>query len=68
MNIKVSNNYRGNIEVDKIYDEGYTTKGDGHGYGLALVKKIVNSNSMFENMTEITKDLFSQILMIKYKN
>lgn len=68
LNIKVSNNYKNKIEVDRIFDEGYTTKGEGHGYGLSLVKKLVDSNKAFSNTTEITKDIFSQILSIKYKN
>lgn len=67
LNIKVSNNYKGKINVDKIFDEGYTTKGKGHGYGLALVKEIVNNNKSFKNNTEISKDIFSQILSIKIK-
>lgn len=65
--IKVSNNYRGNIDITKINDEGYTTKGEGHGYGLSLVKKIIDDNSMFKHKTEISKNIFSQILIVKYK-
>ena len=65
--IKVSNNYEGNIEISKINDEGYTTKGKGHGYGLSLVKKIVNNNDKFIHNTEISKTVFSQVLTIKYK-
>lgn len=68
LNIKVSNNYKGKIDVEKIYNEGYTTKGKGHGYGLPLVKQIVNSNNgTFKNTTEISKELFSQLLIVKYK-
>lgn len=67
LSIKVSNNYEGNINVDKIFNEGYTTKGDGHGYGLSLVKKIIDSNSKFQNQVEINNNIFSQILLIKYK-
>ena len=65
--IKVSNNYRGNIEISKIYSSGYTTKGNGHGYGLPLVKRIVDNNKCFENDTEISKTVFSQILKINLK-
>lgn len=68
LNIKVSNNYKGIIEVDKIYNEGYTTKGQGHGYGLSLVKKIIDNNNIFENKVEISDKIFSQILIIDYKN
>lgn len=67
LNIKVSNNYSGTIDINKIYEEGYTTKGQGHGYGLPLVKKIVESNSIFGNRVEINKNIFSQLLIIEYK-
>lgn len=67
LNIKVSNNYKGNIDVTKLSNSGYTTKGKGHGYGLSLVKEIVKNNNLFENKVEINSDLFSQILIIKYK-
>ena len=67
LNIEVSNNYNKPIEIEKIYDQGYTTKGKGHGYGLSLVKKIVNRNNIFENKISIDKTIFTQILIIKYK-
>lgn len=67
LNIKVSNNYKGKIEIDKLSDEGYTSKGKGHGYGLSLVKDIVKNNNLFENRQEISKEIFSQLLIIKYK-
>ena len=65
--IKVANNYKGYIDISKINDEGYTTKGSGHGYGLCLVKNIIDNNSLFENKTEVNKNTFSQILKITYK-
>ena len=65
--IKVSNNYSEKIDISRIYEEGYTTKSKGHGYGLALVRKVINSNSNLDNETEINKKVFSQVLIIKYK-
>lgn len=67
LNIKVSNNYKSKIEIEKINNEGYTTKGKGHGYGLSLVKKIIDTNNLLENKMELSKGVFSQILVIKYK-
>lgn len=65
--IKVSNNFSGKIDISRINDEGYTTKGKGHGYGLPLVKEIINNNSNLEHETELNKKVFSQILKITYK-
>ncbi len=65
--VKFSNNYIGNIDTNKIFDNGYTTKGRGHGYGLSLVRDIVKNNTILENKTEISKNIFSQIIIIKYK-
>lgn len=68
LNIKVSNNYKNNLDVTKIYEVGYTTKGKNHGYGLSLVKHIVSNNKLLDNKTEINKKFFSQILSIKLKS
>lgn len=63
--IKVSNNYSGLIELDKIDNSGYTTKGKGHGYGLSLVKGIIRENNCFKNDREIRGKMFSQIIRLK---
>ena len=63
--IKVSNNYSGVIELDKIDNSGYTTKGKGHGYGLSLVKGIIRENDCFKNDREIHGKMFSQIVRLK---
>lgn len=65
--IEISNKFNGTIELDKIDDEGFTTKGDGHGYGLALVKKIVSESSIFINERKVNKDIFKQTIKIKIK-
>ena len=63
--IKVSNNYSGIIELDKIDNSGYTTKGKGQGYGLSLVKGIIRENDCFKNDREIHGKMFSQIIRLK---
>lgn len=65
--IKVSNNYKGSIDVNRIYEKGYSTKGEEHGYGLSLVKEIVNKNKKLENNLELSKKYFSQLISIEYK-
>lgn len=63
--IDISNNYSGNLAIDKIGNKGYTTKGKGHGYGLSLVDEIIRSDSSLENEKEIYRDMFTQRLKIK---
>lgn len=63
--ISISNNYKGKIEIDKMEEKGYTTKDNGHGYGLTLAKEIINNNKKLSNQKRITKETFSQILKIK---
>ena len=65
--IKISNNFKGSINIEKIYEKGYTTKSKGHGYGLALVKEIVDKNNKLTNLTSVENDIFTQLLEIKVK-
>lgn len=65
--IDVSNRFDGEIDIDKIDQKGYTTKGDGHGYGLSLVKDLVSNSNCFINERKIKKDIFKQIIKIKLK-
>lgn len=65
--VKISNNYKGIIDLDKIDNKGYTTKGNGHGYGLTLVKNIIKNNELFENTKEIHGKMFTQVIKLKTK-
>lgn len=65
LNISITNNYEGNIDLSKIDEAKYTTKEKGHGYGLTLVKDIIKSEKLLENEREITDETFTQILKIK---
>lgn len=63
--IMISNKYLNIIDIDKIYEKGYTTKEKGHGYGLALVKNIIEENSdKLINDRYIDKSYFVQNLKI----
>lgn len=62
--IEISNNYNHSIQMDKIYDKGYTTKSEGHGYGLYMVKEIIEKNNKFENNINISKNIFTQIVKV----
>ena len=63
--IEIINNYESNIKINKIDRIGYTTKGTNHGYGLALVNKIISKNKNFSNEREVSKNMFKQKLVVK---
>lgn len=63
--IYISNKFSGVVKLNQITNIRYTTKGEGHGYGLALVKEIVNNNSALSNKQKVNNNAFSQILKIK---
>ena len=62
---KIANNFSGSFDLDKIYEEGYTTKGKGHGYGLSIAKKILEDENRIMNKTSIVKDKFIQEIYIR---
>lgn len=63
--ITVSNNFDGLIDLGNIENSGYTTKGNGHGYGLTLMKQLVNKNTMIENKRYIYGNMFVQKIIIE---
>ena len=63
--ISISNNFEGEIDFEKMDNPGYTTKENGHGYGLSLVREIIESNDRLSSEREIKDNIFKQILKIK---
>lgn len=63
--IEVSNRIKNDVDLSKIYESGYTSKEKGHGYGLSLLKKIVNENDKINNEVKIINSIFTQIIKIK---
>lgn len=62
---EISNNYQGYIDTLKIDKEGYTTKGNGKGYGLSLVKDIISKNTNLSQKRIINGNYYTQKLCIK---
>lgn len=61
---KIYNTYKGKIDIEKV-GTGYTSKGKGHGYGLRLVKDIINENKVFDISHDLEDNYFVLSLYIK---
>lgn len=58
--ISISNTYEGKIDLENMYSKGYTTKKEGHGYGLSVVQEILDKNKIFHNEKAICGNVFIQ--------
>lgn len=61
---KIYNTYKGKIDIEKV-GTGYTSKGKGHGYGLRLVKDIINENKVFDISHDLEDNYLVSSLYIK---
>lgn len=65
LNITVANTFkREELNMDKVYDKGYSTKGENRGLGLYILKSIVDKNSNVNLNTFISEGMFTQDLYI----
>ena len=62
--ITISNTYNKKININNIGKDRFSSKGKGHGFGLKLVKNIINNNKNLELITEHNKKHFIQTLII----
>lgn len=65
INIILANNFENKIDLNKIDNLGYSTKGKRRGIGLSLVKDIIKSTKNLELETKIEETFFIQHLKIK---
>lgn len=62
--IIIANTYSGKVDINRIGDYGYTTKGKSHGVGLNIVKKIIEEEPIFSQSRKIIDDYYIQELRI----
>ena len=65
---QISNTYKGTIEIEKMNQERFTTKGKNHGYGLSIVRDILIRNKRLTKENEINGMFYVQRLIIDIKN
>ena len=61
----LSNTYNGVINYQEIDKEKFSTKGKGRGYGLSLVKEIIEKNKLLSQTREVNGKFYVQKLTIK---
>ena len=65
--ILIENTYKNkDVDTDKIYDKGFSSKGNHSGLGLWEVRKLVKKNNNVNLYTSKTDKYFSQQLEIYY--
>ena len=62
--ILIANTYKGEINLEKINECGYSTKGRGRGIGLKLVNDIIKKNPIYTLETSLIQNFFLQTLTI----
>lgn len=65
--IILANTYHGTIELSKLDNYGYTTKGKNHGVGLHIVQRILEEDSIFSQARNLFGEYYVQELRINIK-
>ena len=60
----IYNTFREKPDLEKIFEKGYTTKGDGHGNGLYFVKKYLEKRDDIYPIFSVERNEFVQSLEI----
>lgn len=68
VHIMIANTYAGKVDLNKINELGYSSKGKNRGVGLPLVNKILENHPFYKNETELFDIFFVQHLYIKLPN
>ena len=63
--ISISNGYASSPDLRLIFEDGYSTKGDNRGMGLAIAKKIIDKYKNILHIASIEDNVFSQTIEIR---
>lgn len=64
LNIVITNSFDEAIDLKKINNKGYTTKGKGRGKGLYFVSKIKDKNPNIKTNTNVINEYFVQRIIV----
>lgn len=65
MKFELLNSYKGNVTIKNVITAGFSTKGNNRGYGIPLIKDIVNKNKDFELDLKTNDNIFTAILNVE---
>lgn len=66
--IIIGNTYKGEINIDRIDDYGYSTKGKNRGVGLHIVRNILDNNTIFSVERRLIDNYYIQELRVNLNN
>lgn len=67
INIVISNSFKGKIDINRIEDKYYSTKGSNRGIGLYLMRRLINDSDIISLERRINNKLFETKIIIKSK-
>ncbi len=65
LTISIENTYEGTVDVKEIQKKGYSTKGNGRGFGLSITNHILSGYTNILHNTFAEDGIFKQELVIK---
>ena len=65
LTIRIENTYDGVLDIEEIQKKGYSTKGNGRGFGLAIANQILSKYTNILHNAFIEEGIFTQELVIK---
>lgn len=68
LHFAISNKINNRIDIKKIGNKGYTTKGKGHGQGLYLINRLISRNKWLKSESKLVNNYYVTKLIMDTKN